>query len=142
MKSKEQLEKVLKKVSNFLVEHKSIMTPMFCIKSKNPEIPNVVIRLRWHDEETKEAGFVVLHKICSDMEACEVFMVSEIEIYNGEDKNPSSKGISVFLLDYTGVQSVVLPYQMSGDGKITFGKERWMSPEEKDLDFRIVGLVK
>ena len=141
MTSKKRLEKALKKARKTLVQQKFLTSPLFYIKSKNVAIPPVIIHPHWHDEASKTESFLELHKICRDIEAREVLIVGDILIYKGEDKKLTSEGIVVSLEDCTGIQSVILPYKMSGDGKITFGKESWETKREKELAFRSEGFV-
>lgn len=141
MTAKKRLEKVLKKARKTLVRHKVIDSPVFHIRSKNAAIPPVIFHPSWHDEESKTKGFVELHKICRETEAREVLIVSNTFLYKGEDTIPSSEGIFVSIEDCTGIKSVVLPYKMNGDGKISFGKESWVFTEKKDVAGRMVGLV-
>jgi hypothetical protein len=141
MTTKTRLENVLKKARKTLVRHKDIDSPVFHIRSKNAAIPPVIFHPSWHDEESKTKSFVELHKICRETEAREVLIVCNTFLYKGEDTIPSSEGILVSLEDCAGMQSVILPYKMSGHGKITFEKERWISAEKKDIAGRMVGFV-
>ena len=138
MTAKTRLEKVLKKARKTLVKNKLIPIS-FCIRSKNAAIPPVIIRPDWYGEEDKRKGCVELHRICREIEAREVIIVCEGYLY--DINNQESEGIVVSLEDYNGMQSVILPFKMRGDGKFSFGKESWKFTEKKDIAGRMAGLV-
>jgi hypothetical protein len=133
-----KLEKVLKMASRTLVKNKSISTTI-CIRSKNAAISPIFIHPQWIDEADKTKVYVELQKVCQEIEADEVLMVCEDCI--DEHNSPFFGGIRVSLLNSTGIQTVILPFEKSKDGEILFGKEFWEPKKEKNLAGRMVGLV-
>ena len=83
-----------------------------------------------------------LQKLCNNVDAGEVIMVSDTYLHNDGGDVPAMEGLCVTFEKSDSFQSLILPYSRNSKNKITFGKEIWNSSPTKMKHECSVGLGK
>jgi len=146
MNKKIQLRKALKRAKLDLIRHKVIDSPTYYIKSKNPNIPLIVIGPGWHSQEAEETRaeetrIRQIREICQKINVSNVLLVMNTYVYLGDGDIPTSEALSASIEDGNGIHIVLLPYQMRTDRPLIFGKEIWYTLNKDEYTGTLGGLV-
>jgi hypothetical protein len=136
--NKNYMRKLLKTSKTKLLKNETI-NPTYFIKPRSKKKPIIIFSPSWDSPESKIIAFAELRRVCKQVDAKQVTMVSDCYLH-GYDF-PFSDGLFVTVEEAKRFQVVLLPYTRNPEGEIVFDEEVWENRKTKRPDALCEGLV-
>jgi len=138
MINKTKIRKLLETSKTKLLKNGTI-NPTYFIKPRSKKKPIIIFSPYWDSPESKIIGLEELRRVCNQVGAKQVTMVSDCDLPG--DGLPFSEGLCVTVEEAKRFQIVLLPYTRNPEGEIVFDKELWENRKTKNPDALCEGLV-
>ena len=121
-----------------------INSPVFHVKSKRQEQPEIVYDpLFENPNETKAVIALKMRLICNQVDAKEVLTIADTLIPSMEDEaHPPQDALLAMLERGDKIFNVIQPYKKDRAGKIWFDKKRWTTRDKTGRMGTFEGFVK
>lgn len=140
MNRKNIIRGYLKVAKKELIRYKHIKNPRLYIKSKQKDKPIVELELSWGDVKDRVFAARVALEACNRAEAIETILMCTVDM----DLNPDNEktALMIKLERPEGIQRVVLPFEITPDGKVFFSEEQWETRYTKNPKSMFENLVR
>ena len=142
MNRKKIIRKYLYEAKKDKIRNPSHESVTFYIKTGKGKRLKEHFRLDCIDDFKKVMVLLKLMNLCREVRAKEVVSIADSYIFEDMDiPKPEEKGLLLSFENHVGIESVTLPYRLSADGQIIFGRELWEFRNKKDLPADLGWLV-